>query len=361
MDMRYQKGDSKNRPRPREWYDFHIDESLDEEFACVYFNAERNQAYVALKGELSVSTMKQVGFTGPERLEKYRNYVERVRQKYKRNGQDFTISISGHSNGALNLTNLLINGEDLSDFHQVSIFNAPRVRDFKREGKTVKWGQQVDEYLIDKPKNIYFMQTQFDFGTGSLMGKFPENTFPSEFDPYLHFTNINTMTVAYPGQTKGMPWKPERFENSSRADRAAWGLEQHLWEHFKRPRIDYTRNVNLPIGIRDAFVDVPQVQLSDSTPNSIFRDGNRVFKQRGKRKRDVEFIPEIKMAPIDEAHEARQWKADKDYSAAFERDMDQFDSDRGFTHKPAPKRQFSLKGGVISDWSYPDRDKKSYW
>ena len=98
-----------------------------------------------------------MGFTGPERLEKYRDYMARVRRKYKRNGRDYTLSISGHSNGALNLTNLLINGEDVSDFHQVSIFNAPRVRDYEREGKTVKWGQQVDDYLIDKPKNVYFM------------------------------------------------------------------------------------------------------------------------------------------------------------------------------------------------------------
>ena len=79
----------------------------------------------------------------------------------------------------MNLANLLINGEDMSDFHQVSMFNAPRVRDYKSGGKTVKWGEMVDNYLIDKPANVYFMQTQFDFGTGSFVGRLPENTFPS--------------------------------------------------------------------------------------------------------------------------------------------------------------------------------------
>ena len=59
------------------------------------------------------------------------------------------------------------------------MFNAPRVRDYTKDGKTVKWGEMVDNFLIDKPDNVYFMQTQFDFGTGSFMGKLPENTFPS--------------------------------------------------------------------------------------------------------------------------------------------------------------------------------------
>ena len=58
MDMRYEKDDKTKRPRPESWYDFNLDEELDEEYACVYFNPQRNQAYVALKGELSVSTIK---------------------------------------------------------------------------------------------------------------------------------------------------------------------------------------------------------------------------------------------------------------------------------------------------------------
>ena len=40
----------------------------------------------------------------------------------------------------MNLANLLINGMDFSDFHQVAMFNSPRVRDYKKDGKVVKWG-----------------------------------------------------------------------------------------------------------------------------------------------------------------------------------------------------------------------------
>ena len=58
MDLSYKPGDKTKRPRPRDWYDFHIDLDLDEDFACVYFNPQRNQAYVAFKGELSADAMK---------------------------------------------------------------------------------------------------------------------------------------------------------------------------------------------------------------------------------------------------------------------------------------------------------------
>ena len=178
------------------------------------------------------------------------------------------------------------------------------------------------------------------------------------------------MTVGYPGNTKGMPWKKERYENSSRADRFQWGLEQHLWEHFKRPRVDYSRKVNLPVGLRDAFNEMPKADVGDPNPSSIFRDigsGKQpVYREWNDDEREVVFVPEAPMTPVDEQYELEQWQWDKrvrdgkDYVKMFDDDMQKYNDNRAVSvrfNEAKPKgfdNWKNFKQGAGSDWSYPD-------
>ena len=130
-----------------------------------------------------------MGFSDDDdRIPYYADLLHNIWQKY---GQKYSIDLSGHSNGAMNLLNVLMAGLVLpkETFANVAMFNAPRLRDLKGDRRywRTDYGATADKYLTTAPSNVFFLQSQFDFGLGSVFGEYPDNIVPSYFDPYLHF------------------------------------------------------------------------------------------------------------------------------------------------------------------------------
>ena len=142
-----------------------------------------------MSGELSLNTITAVA-TGkginPKRKQHYRKTIPDLLEKYK----DYEVHLAGHSYGAVNLMQLIIDGyvspETLASTYVV---NSPIIRDRA-------WLARVEKYTAVAPKSFWNIQAQFDFGLGSVFGE--NNMVTDVWNPYLHFlNNEQTFTVAY--------------------------------------------------------------------------------------------------------------------------------------------------------------------
>ena len=84
--------------------------------------------HIGLRGELSTSTVLQTvwGEVEDDRKKMYRENVEAILRKYP----DHEMHIAGHSNGGMNLAQMLIDGVvDPSRFGNIYVVNTPMLRD----------------------------------------------------------------------------------------------------------------------------------------------------------------------------------------------------------------------------------------
>ena len=166
-----------------------MDPNYNKDYVSVYFNENTKKVVVSLSGELSPDTMRQVLMTGVDKTRrvKYRVLLNQVLKKY----YGWNISVAGHSNGALNLIDLLSDGDVNQEAATFLVVNPPVVRD-------KQWRNKVNAYITHKPDHVRVVQSQYDFGHDDFLGSL-DRPMAAGYDPNLHFQSFNTLTVAYPG------------------------------------------------------------------------------------------------------------------------------------------------------------------
>jgi len=117
----------------------------NKDYVSVYFNDSVKKVFVNLSGELSPDTVRQVMLDGIDtsRRVKYRVLLNRILKKY----YGWNIHVAGHSNGALNLVDLLADGDVNQEAATFLAVNPPVVRD-------KNWLNKVNSYISHKPDHV---------------------------------------------------------------------------------------------------------------------------------------------------------------------------------------------------------------
>ena len=94
--------------RQTQWGHYSYDTDLDFQHTAVYYDDWDKKVHIALRGELSYQSVVEVGFgsIAKSRKLKYVDAIGQILRKY----QGYEVHIAGHSNGALNLAQMLVDG-----------------------------------------------------------------------------------------------------------------------------------------------------------------------------------------------------------------------------------------------------------
>jgi len=164
---------------------YQLDEEYDLPWLSVYSNNDK--VFINFSGELSADTAKQVAtkLDRTRRL-KYRKALTLLLRKY--DGRK--IDVTGHSNGAMNLIDMLADADIDDTAADFFVMNSPAIRDNA-------WMDKINGYLTRKPDSVKFVMSEYDFGLGTTFGGL-NKPLPQGFQKQFYFQPFNTLTVEYP-------------------------------------------------------------------------------------------------------------------------------------------------------------------
>ena len=137
---------------------YKLDGEFDLPWISVYSNNDK--VFINFAGELSADAAGQVAtHLDRTRRLKYRKAIDMLLKKY--NGRE--IDVTGHSNGAMNLIDMLADGDLDGTAADFFVMNSPAVRDDA-------WMKKINSYLTRKPDSVKFVMSEFDFGLGTTFG-----------------------------------------------------------------------------------------------------------------------------------------------------------------------------------------------
>ena len=90
---------------------------------------------------------------------KYRKALNMILSKYK----GHTIDVTGHSNGAMNLVDMLADDDVDNTAADYFIMNSPAVR-------SDDWMNKINSFITHKPDSVKFVMSEYEFGPGTTFG-----------------------------------------------------------------------------------------------------------------------------------------------------------------------------------------------